>query len=425
MNSEYLSDYASKEEEEKKKTLEIMGDVGLEAARTYYKSRYQLREPLAISAAFESIWPQIPLYGTLIIRLSPLQENRFGGFHGFEARDVNRLVDFARDTRRVAFVLEENPREYADLNFLDPIFSELKPRKLLSALDSLSAEDIAKFKLGLEEFDALAGIRFNNFIKQLTSQLTGRLGPSATYDSVISGNRNGFSYLKMFGYEELTDFIGDVIVDDPQRAIGLISLFRELVTGPRTGIFGAIQNVGRTLIDDPKLTYDLPKSAALGLHRDRILPVEIGKFLMNKLTLSPDSFEGCRDVCLRYDQTEIQNTIHDLEQAVTTGDRQMIQGSAKTLSDALDQIWAESNVYEERRKLASVGIGAISIAPAIVGTAAGGIAGVGGLLMSAGLVSAEKILDAKSESMSDRLAKFVTPNYLVNVFKFKKTHNLT
>jgi hypothetical protein len=65
------------------------------------------------------------------------------------------------------------------------------------------------------------------------------------------------------------------------------------------------------------------------------------------------------------------------------------------------------------------------IGPAVLGAvAAGPVAFVGGLLAGLGYTITEKILELETDSISERIAKSLTPNYLVNIFDFKKKHRL-
>ncbi len=105
MNKELLSEYGVREREENQKTI-ALAKTHFEAGKIYYKSRYtHLKAPVGWFAPFESIWPQIPPYGTLIIELMPIAAERFAAYHGFDISDIDQLIDFARGTGRIGFVL--------------------------------------------------------------------------------------------------------------------------------------------------------------------------------------------------------------------------------------------------------------------------------------------------------------------------------
>jgi hypothetical protein len=428
LDKEFLSDYAAREDEESERLSAIsLSDINM--AKEKYKKRFRrLNAPIARNAPYENLWPQVPIYGTLVIALSPFSTKYSSAYHGFDASDLNRLVDFAKDTGRVAFVLTEHPQEYRGLDFLDPIFTELKPPQDYAFLGHPSVQDSRSYRDAIVEFDTLSRIRFYRHIDNLISESRQEhtFGPSADPKRVIFWLRHVFAALVILDYDELKQIASDAIIEDPRAAFDLLGVLDLLVVRPRTDPLDAVSNIGRDVLEQsPGLsrltTVDLPLQASQTV-RERIHTPELGQFLMKKLAPYPESFEACRAMCDRYDHFELHQIMNSLQQAVMSENYSKMGCGTRDLSEALDKIWLDAKKFEDKARMVRAGL---MIGPAVLGAvAAGPVAFVGGLLAGLGYTITEKILELETDSISERIAKSLTPNYLVNIFDFKKKHRL-
>ena len=67
--------------------------------------------------------------------------------------------------------------------------------------------------------------------------------------------------------------------------------------------------------------------------------------------------------------------------------------------------------------------GSASVSLGIIGSLATGFIGAG-ILAGLGFQAVDKIAGLKLESLSEKIAKFISPNYLVTIFDFKKGYNI-
>jgi hypothetical protein len=440
LNKEFLRDYAAREIEYDNK----LSELSLRDRRGVveeYKTRFRhLQEPVAWSHGHMSIWPQIPLYGTLIVPLYPFAETytragkgkqeRFEPFsrvHGFNPSDVDQLVDFARNTGRVAFVLANSPKDYEGLDFLDLIFSELRPPRNYHLLSkpSLSSPELERLVHSEIEFDTLARIRYYRFLEMLSlSEAKNAVGPYDSGREMIDGPFT-YAVLDILGYHDLTNLIAEALVDNPPRAVGLLHLYTELILGPRIQMLEAIHNVNLGMFTDPVGPaigeLEVNESNEAG---GRPQSYEIGKYLMTKLTPYPVGFEACRVMCDRFRHNDLHHVMSALQTAVKSEDYSSIEAETKQLSEILDNLWDDAQSIQRKAKMIRAGI-PLSIA-ALGGVAAGPIGAIsGGVLAKLGYEILDKFIEIKTDSISEKIAKFSSPNYVVSIFDFKKKYNTT
>jgi hypothetical protein len=429
MDKDFLTDYAAKQLEEDMKFAQLLLGSKFEAAREFSKARIgKLVEPVGRSAQYFSLWPQVPFFGTITVPLSPFSEPHFKVHHGFGASDIDDLVDFARNTSRIAFVLNDSAEEFAGLDFLDPIFTEMKPTMDITFPPRLLAERQKEYMSYITEFDTLARINFYRYMDKITQLMTQSLGPSA--DRSINWATNlmhTYAYLGTMGYNDIKEAIADCIVESPYTAHGMLLCIDQLLVSPMTDPYGAIHNITTEQVNRWKSV-----AGRLGLHhgskvyesilregKDMQFPSEIGRFLTRKMHNYPETLDGCRFVCGLYDKYELRRIVVSLQQAISQKDYSSISSNASQLSEALDKVWDDSSQAGRNKKAISAGM---TIGLGLVGAVASGPIGPlsGGLLGGLGFQVVEQILDVKTDSISDRLSKWVTPNYLVNIYEFRQ-----
>lgn len=131
MNREFLQDYEAREREllEKFQRSVLEGKFGSDQIYPPKERFVKICEPIAKAgvAPFGSIWPLIPLYGSLVVPIAPKPRETFAQAHGFGARDLDKLIDFCKDTGKVQFVLNTFPTDYEGLDYLDSLLVEIVP----------------------------------------------------------------------------------------------------------------------------------------------------------------------------------------------------------------------------------------------------------------------------------------------------------
>jgi hypothetical protein len=430
LDKEFLNNYSAKETEEVERILRLPLD---ESVQEYRKRFPRIQEPIAWSHGGMSIWPQIPLCGTLIVGLAPAAQDfantkPFAAFLGFDPEDVPQLVDFARNTGKVAFVLSKDPKEYAGLGFLDPIFLELKPPRAVATFP-YTPQEAKRFRLKKAEFETLAR---NNVYKDMekmeASPLRKMLGPGYDFQHAFRATANTYAILDYLGYRDLTNLVSDALLEPDagnsqvQMARVLLGLYGELIVTPSTELLKGIHNMNLAGYLDPTSLLLGKDNADRGI--SSLLPrsFEIGKFLMKKLIPYPIGFEACRAMCDRYDHYDLQHVLSSLQQAARVADYSEIHDETKNLTDVLENAWRDCKKVGTRQKMFSFGI---PMAMAILGTAAGGLTGpYGGLLAGLGFALGEKFIEIKTDSISERIAKHFAQSYLVNIFDFRKKYTV-
>jgi len=121
---EHLEDYSAREEEEAARFFNRVCEGQLGPEEIYPpKDRLKLKKLYTHALPFgKRFLYQIPLYETTIIKLLPIDNKElFEECHGFmpESKEIDRLIDFAKETERVNFTLTAPPTKYERMEFLE------------------------------------------------------------------------------------------------------------------------------------------------------------------------------------------------------------------------------------------------------------------------------------------------------------------
>jgi len=411
-----LHDYECREEEAHQR---LKNQAAGSSVYEYLLSRFHRpRQPIASKALNTTLWAQLPIFGSLVVPVFPVKETDFLEIHGFEIRDIVRLVDFCKDTGRVQFALGAKPTSYVGYDYLDPILEELKPPFVyLSPVERYA--DQSQLQAWANEFETAGSIAFWPFLRDV-------LGDQG-FDSVYSGFRykslrNAYIYLNALGYKLVAQRVLDTIVTDPEDAHRVLYFYKQFLINPLTDPMKAIPCFSLEYL---RLMREVDSKLAVNTEK-ALLPCEIGAFLMKQITLVPESFEACRDVIVRFQQQDILGIVQALRKAVAESDFDAVRAKASDLNRILEDVWNESRRYERRIKGVSYGVDLIMGAAGFgLGQIAGGIpGGLVGLLAFLGF----KILDDSKEKLSERLsseiAAKISPAYTPVIFDFKKKYNL-
>lgn len=420
MKTEYLKDYHEKENEEIKKYIDNL-DKGFTNITYPDKNRFhKLVEPIGRAFPEYSVWPQIPFFGTLIIEIAPVQESRFYQFHGMEKKDFERLVDFSKDTGKVQFMINGNPESYLGLDFLSPLFEELRPPMSYSfpMTSFFEEKEFNQLNNYATEFNTLislssqTGANFIGVLKYLTE-----LG-LANYNlkELLHENLRYYAFLKGKGYNDIIEYFENLLVLDSLKAVSFLSGIGKFIVEPKLD----------TLKSDHIFSFEALTEFSHGFDTLDLVDGtynihEIGKFLLNKLTFMPESFDACKDVISRYDQEDLYKVSSSLHEGVIESNPDIVCKKNIELSEILDNVWNDAK-FEKRIKGVNYGI---PITTVLIGTlAAGPVGGVGGLLSGIGVNVISEIIGVDQDSIAQKVAKKTVPNHIVNIFDFKKKYNL-
>lgn len=420
MDKEFLTDYEVREIDEIKKFTQNFREGKIKHGDRYpQRHRLKLNEPYTKAITGEDIWGQIPLYGTTIIVLKPTKKEIFNKVHGFEMEDINRLIDFAKETGRIQFVLDEHPTRYINLDFLEPIFRELMPPELIHIpLDCiLPNEEIQK------SYDEIGHLLENpqllNFIKRYAKKKYGKL-TSSLEEEIKQALIHDLIRLRLLGYENLVeDFVGWLATVDAMNYTLLLQTLHDIFLFSYDPLKG-IKSIKRPDIHQLYKRF----SIRLGTSKEMEFPYEVGKFLNDKLHLIlPKDQEGAVKLSDTYDLYDLRKVMKALNEAVEKEKIDLINKKSEEISLIFQNIWSEIDKIKRNINIARYGISfGIGIAGAVATLP---IAGIGGLLGGLGFQIAEKILDIKAyESISEKLVKLGTQSHVVHVYDFKKKYKL-
>ena len=407
MNKEFLEDYAANEykayEKYSRDFLSGATDV------IYPESRFSnLQDPIVYSdpscyaESKTKIWNQMPLAGTLIVSLRNSSEENCIYSHGFEPSDIPKLIDIAKETGRVGFGLSTNPKGFEGLDYLQPIFNELKPPLLRGKPPDhfITKEDSNK---NWEEFMTLGNIRYLDHVENQLNMS----GNSQMIKNVIDKRYGAFERLKILKMDKELEDLSNQMVDDPKKAD---SLFHYYITVLEP-IFDALT---------PNQNLSLKRFNQLDMKissKPNFQIPEIGDYLMKKTLLNPSSYYGCIDAINQYKQNDLGKVMNSLTTAVKEHQTEEVIESTKELDIILDNVWNDASKLGKKKEYIRDGISVVlGLVGSMITPAMGGM----GLLAGLGFNVLDRRLEMKNFSASDKIIKAINPDYLVNIYDFQQ-----
>ena len=407
---EFLEDYEKKELERIGKFLKRLEEGKVSSGEIYPpKNRFiKLKEPIAKPIG-APVWSVVPFYGSTIITLVPRSDkSKFDEIYnlseGFTSRDIDKMIDLVKETGRIQFVISNFPTLYKNLEFLEPLFTELNPPMIPDI--SLAIIGERKCKEYFIEFDTLAQFGFKQYISHTADA---GLGENYIRKRVAD---YAFDYiaLKFLGYNELAEEIGYSMITDIPRASKLFTLFGNMITVPSFDILKRIYNFTRESLT---AAYELGKPYGI---EPRAIPCEIGRFILRKLVRYPENLNGCWEIIQYYDDNELYKVLNALNEGVKEKKIDIIKDKRIDLNEILDNIWNETAKIKRNADIARVAIGLLGCLSANLSST--------GVLAGLGFAVIDKIVGLKLDSVGEKFAKFFSPNYLVTIYDFKKKYNI-
>jgi len=409
VKKEFLEDYMAKEEEEYKiyeKQFLSSDDSIQYPPRNRFK---KLREPIIYYDPFsydnygEKLWSQIPFAGTLIISLRNITEKNC--LHqSFEPSDIPNLINLAKDQGRVQFGFQADVRLYEGLDYLDPIFEELKP-PLFRSIPPSSLVSSKDSKHWHAEFVALGQIRYFDEYRKM-------IHDSGEDDSFFRNMMNkriaAWEQLHLLNWNEAIKDISDNMIDDPAKAEFLFEKYL-LTVNPMFDAFTPNVNLGlKELQRYDAGTFKVPEN----IH----IP-EIGNFIMQKTLLHPYSYNSCIEVITHYEQNELYSVMSALYTSIRNQRTDETLAKINNLDEVMENAWQDGKKLQGRSEIIDTGI---MITLGLCGGLITNIPGLGavGLLAKLGFKVAEHKLSL--ETLGDKIIKKINPNYLTTIYDFQK-----
>ncbi len=217
MNREWLSDYDAHEKEEYRKFLKEFqksGKIEYPAKSCFGK----LTNPIIETTS--NIWSIIPFYGSSFIHVFPSNREstiRLCGW-GTDA-DINNLIQLAKDTGRVQFVLDHDAIGYEHHDYLEPILKELHP-PVVEIIPNLIF-DKNRYNTSQIEFTTLSGHKFVPLLKTIFDHFQKSEAVPLSFEGFYHKYVLNYATLRLSGYNEIADEILNALVDDPNFSTSL------------------------------------------------------------------------------------------------------------------------------------------------------------------------------------------------------------
>lgn len=405
-NNMYSMDYRELEEYTLKENEEFSNNPN------YFLSRYKtLKKPITYATLGRgiSVWPQVPMMGTVIVKLSPFTKEIFENIYKISTNQIPEVIQFVKDTGRLQFILTQDPIHYEKFEYLHPILEELHPPIL--NIPNLSEEQKKIYDFSVFYCNNLR--RRGHFNKFFSIPF----GLSvADHNNLFINEVKMYAFLRMSGFEQYADFYINTVNKDPSLASQILSIAHDLLAQP---YIYPLQTVTSANFLALKKSNEEIRSLISSSKIDSVqFPYEVGSFLMKKITNFPTSLDTCKDmlkICDRNDLTDVFNAFTEL---ISKNDIDAILANQSNLNEILDNIWEESQRIKTKASLAEllVSIGAVGLF----------YANLNGLILT--LIA--EILDKTSvkfnligKGSEELIKRFSSPQSVV-IYDFTKKYNI-
>jgi hypothetical protein len=378
-----------------------------------------------------SLWGQIPLCGSLFLKIPPFKPEMFEKFFNIQIREIPKIVDFVKETGRLQITLSTDPVFYKDLDYLEPFFCDLNPIYEKSLPSSAFISEKEEMKFAAEYMELGKAGYFDLLIAMNADIGSDEAQNLAGLIRRIDGSV--YAYLKILKYDSIIEQLQNLMVDNPAAAFMLFYVSNLFLIGPLTdptcsafvGTYDFFEKTNKNYALFSDNAQLLRSSEARYFHELQLeklkFPAEIGKFIMHKLTYYPESLDACKELISHYNDTELIDVAESLNTGIIQANPDTILLSKKQLEQTMTELWNDKSIPN---RITGLKYG-IPVAVAAVGTTVLSVlAGTEGFLAGLGISVATRILDAGTKSFIERIAKFTAENYQANIYNFKKKYRL-
>jgi hypothetical protein len=428
ISKEFLTDYEARESELCKKFLKDFRNGCFDEIPQYPPlSRFpKINRPFSQVFPYKSsIYYVLPFYGTTIVNLIPCSKEIFKVHHGFDSCDIDKIIDFSKETGKLHFVLIDEPSEYSHLVFLEKLFEELKPPLLPSIPEELVV-DPKVYKEAEIEFHTIASLGF--YQESLKKPSLKHFPDVAhSYDESLSElavYSSGYAMAKSLGYNQLTDRIIDMLSErNYEAAAQLLTIAMSFINHPKLDTLKAPMSWSGAAISFMQRGI---RSATDGAYEPNVeMPFEIGKFLLqpDKLTfMTGECLEACKSIIDKYAQSDLYNVMKNLEEGIRNSDLETAKTDLQDIETIIDNLWKDADVIGQRRDRLKYGLVGVPITLGVMGDIAAGFGSNLGLLAGFGFTVLGGLINSKKDKISERIAKWRQKNYMVGIFDFKQKY---
>ena len=206
--------------------------------------------------------------------------------------------------------------------------------------------------------------------------------------------------------------IEELMITNQPKALRLLIIFGNMLVRPSLSPLKEINN-----FNIEQFTEFAESGKNYGITPQTTVPHEVGRFILEKLIRYPETLDGCLDTMQQYDDEEHYKVLNALNEGVKERKVDIIEDKRDNITEIFDNVWAETGKIKRKTKIARLSIG-------VVGSLSASLAGLeeSGILAGLGLSTIDAIIGLNSDSVSEKVAKRISPNYLVTLYDFKKKH---
>lgn len=422
LNKEYLADYHVRECESFDSFFSDLKEEKIGEFSQYPSTtRFPKAEaPLAlVHPLLSNVYSIIPFYGTTIVYVTPNKKRVFQKQNGFSPDDIDKLVDFAKETGKIQFILSTHPLLYEGLDFLDPLFSELNvPESFLLPLNYfIDEEQIKQPKI---EYETIAGLGFLQYI--FNEYLKAGLPLLGVTKQYLMDAAEQYAFAKISGYNEIIELLQNKMHEREFKSVeGLIGIIAHFISYKRLPLNG-IHNYSRECISIMRSGIKSERIDPKEYQPSSGIPFDIGRFLIKnkKLTNASGDFNVCKELCDNYRQSDLYKLLNNLQSGVDDKNIDQVGSTKEELDEVLETLWSDADYIRRKANIIKEGIPvSIGLIGELAGRAIDPNQGLG-FLTYLGYKAVDKIVGPHTEEVSNRLAKFGQKDYLVGIYDFKE-----
>ena len=416
MDKYFLRDYEAKEKEEIESFLKTVSEGKfLKSDRFPSEQRFKnLHLPVTYKGSTGvPLWPVVAFSGSVVVPLLPAEPQTFEQMHGFRTKEIDHMVSFAEETGKIQFVLLRPPTDYTRLDFLDPIFTRLKPPQFMGIPVTAFASRNILDKY-YEEFSAVAEAGYRQYVYKTSTYSSNK----EVFDSLMTNLQGNYMMIRALAAPEMSEDFAKIFSTDYEMGSKIIDMLNILVLRPLRNPLRSVEAYSMN-----EIGYAQKYAASSGIKNEgKVFPCELGKLLLRKLTHYPESLEACKQLTALYEDNDVTKLFNAINEGITKNDSDILIKKEHELSAALDNVW-ENKSIERRSDAIKFGV---PLALGAIGTIAAGLPGAyAGLLSGLGFDALDKIFEFKGESFTENISKAFAPSYQTIIFEFQKAHHST
>lgn len=246
------------------------------------------------------------------------------------------------------------------------------------------------------------------------------------FQNIINQHAHVYVALKILKMEYLAEQVANSLVDSPEFANHLLGSLSNITSQTLLALRANV-NIGLTKMKmhglDAFPSYQHLSKSQISPDKPKFpYPIEIGRFLLKKITLNPPSYEACVSVMDHYEQNDLYKVMRSLEKGIHDHSTDKIADNVEQLNTVMDNIWLDANKLKDQKTKVATGI---DVCIGVVGEfASHALGSFGGLLAGLGFAVADRKFGF-TDSLNEKILRVINKDYLVEVYNFRRQYPKT